>query len=151
MTCRGKITLFLLCLSLCLTGFVVHRVSQYKDQDPTELFAAIDSQIKAFRMQNFPSAYQLASSHIQLQWSLEQFTGMVRGDYARIAHAESIEFGPWQRRGHHAIVQVFFVDALGSVAPCIYTLVYENSIWKIDSARWVRGWPDGQRMRGIRS
>jgi len=150
---RGKITLLLFFLSVCATAVVIHfgRMERPEGRPPVELFDVVQRQLAAFRTSNLPSAYSQVSSSFQQHWSLEEFSGMVRSDYRRVLNAERIEFGPWQRQGRRAVLQVFFVQANGSVIPCVYTLVNEGTSWKIDGARWLKGWPNGQRMRGIRS
>jgi hypothetical protein len=115
------------------------------------LFDVVQQQLVAFRANDFSSAYHRASANFQQHWSLDQFSAMIRNDYARIARAERVEFGPWQRRGRHAVVEVFFVNHDGTVLPCVYSLISEADGWKIDGARWIRGWPQGQRLRGLRS
>ncbi len=151
MKARAKIILFFWFVATLALAPVLYFQGQSRAEDPTVLFQTVDGQLKAFREKNFQVAYALASSGFRSQWTLEEFTYMARGDFHRILGAERIEFGPWQRRGRYAVLQVFFVNADGTVAPCIYSLVSEGARWKIDSARWVRGWPSGQRMRGIRA
>ncbi len=153
MHARAKITLILFLFCLCASSSLLYWHFRHQEQhaDPTELFEAVESQLKAFRERNFPTAYDLASSDFRSQWSLEQFTSMARGDFPRIFGAERVEFGPWHRQGRRAMIQVFFVNHDGGVSPCIYSLISEGTGWKVDRARWVRGWPEGQRMRGIRS
>jgi len=150
---RGKITLLIFFLSVCATALVIHlsRMAPPKSRTPADLFDVVQRQVTAFRTRNIPSAYREVSSSFQQQWSLEDFSGMVRHDTRRVLNAERIEFGPWYRHGRRATVQVFFVQPDGSVLPCIYTLVSEGPGWKIEGARWIKGWPTGQRMRGIRS
>src|SRR5690606_17557898 len=111
----------------------------------------VQEQLAALRSANLPTAYSHASSTFRQHWSLEQFISMAHTDYRRVLKAEDVEYGPWQRRGNHASIQVFFIYSDGSVLPCIYTLVREKRQWKIDQAQWVKGWATGQRMRGIRS
>jgi len=153
---RGKITLLLFLISVCATAALLRysttRQSQFAaSRPPAELFEVVQRQLSAFRTRNLPSAYEHASANFQQHWSLEQFTGMVRSDYRRVLKAERVEYGPWQRWGSKAVVQVFFVNSDGSVLPCVYHLVNEEGRWKIDSARRLKGWDGGQRMRGIRS
>lgn len=150
---HGKITLLMFVFSICATAALLHYYTapSAPRQRPTELYEVVQRQYEAFRQNNLSSAYSQVSTSFQQTWTLDQFTNMVRNDCARIAKAERVEFGPWQRRGRQVILQVFFVNADGTVAPCIYTLVSEGDRWKIDNARWVKGWQGVQRMRGIRT
>ena len=76
---------------------------------------------------------------------------MLRNDNARLIKTDRVEFGPWQRRGNQAMVEVLFVGRDGNVTPCLYSLVCEGQAWKIDGTRWVKAWKQGQQLRGIRS
>lgn len=151
MKARARILLLLCVVSTLTLVPWLYFEGRSRAEDPSVLFRTVEGQLKAFREKNFPVAYTLTSSGFRSQWSLEEFTYMARGDFHRILGAERVEFGPWQRRGRYAVLQVFFVHADGTVSPCIYSLVSEGAQWRIDSARWVRGWPSGQRMRGIRT
>lgn len=149
----GKIALLVCAFSTCATAAIVRHYTAPRSprQRPTDLFDVVHRQYEAFRNNNLSTAYSQVSRNLQKTWTLEQFTEMVRNDCARIAKAERVEFGPWQRRGNQVILQVFFVNGNGTVDPCIYTLVSEGDRWKIDNARWVRARSGAQRMRGIRS
>jgi len=151
---RGKITLLLFVFSICATAVLVRywvRTGSSASLSPTELFDAVESQLEAVRSRDFARAYNQSSSSFQQHWTLEQFSGMARARNLRLRDARQVEFGPWERQGRRAIVQVFFVNGDGDVYPCLYLLVSEGDQWKVDGTRWVRGWPSGQRMRGIQS
>lgn len=150
---RGKLTFLLFIFAICGTAVLLHlhnRPAPIRHR-PAELFEVVNKQVEAFRQNNFTAAYSQASTNFQQSWTEEEFVEMVQRDSARIMEAERIEFGPWQRRGREIILQVFFINRDGTVAPCIYSLVNEDERWKIDSARWVKGWRTAQKMRGIRS
>lgn len=151
---RGKISLLLFFFSVCATAALVRywiETRSFDSRSPTELFDAVESQLEAVRARDFALAYHRASSGFQQHWTLEQFSGMAHANYLHVLNARRVEFGPWQREGSRAIVQVFFVNSDGDVYPCVYLLVSEGDQWKVDGTRWVRGWPMGQRMRGIQS
>jgi len=153
MTPRGKITLVLFFFSVCATAVLVHSydVLRAEQLKPAELFDAVGQQLAACRSDDFPSAYQLASASVQERFPLERFSDMIRNDNARVVKSDRVEFGPWQRRDHRAVVEVFFIKKDGSVTPCIYSLVCEGDVWKIEGTRWGKTWKSGQQMRGIRS
>ena len=131
----------------------MHRQDQNRPEPlhPAELFQAIRTQVDAFRSDNVSFAYAQVSSTFQQKWTLDEFTHLVRVDFARIRKSNRIEFGSWRQRGRHAIVEVFFVNRDGNVSPCIFTLINEAESWKVDGARWVKDWPVGRRIRGIQS
>ena len=153
MTPRGKITLVLFFFSVCATVVLVHSydVLRAEQLKPVELFDAVGQQLAACRSDDFPSAYQRASASVQARFPLERFSDMIRNDTARVVKSDRVEFGPWQRRDHCAVVEVFFIKKDGSVTPCIYSLVCEGDVWKIEGTRWRKTWKSGQQMRGIRS
>lgn len=153
MTPRGKITLVLFSFALCATAALVHygdglRAERLK---PAELFDVVRLQVAACRSGDYPSAYRQASATLRQQCPLERFSDMIRNDNARLIRMGRVEFGPWQRRGRRAVVEVFFMDRDGSVAPCLYSLVCEGEAWKIDGTRWIKPSKAGQPMRGLRS
>ena len=153
MSQRGKITLLLFFFCVCATASLMHYYAEQRPERmrPSELYDVVRRQLAACRANNYPSAYDQVSSRLQPRGSLDPFSGTVQSGDTRILQAERVEFGLWQRRGRHATVEVFFVNRDGTVLPCIYSLVSEGEGWKIDGARWVKGWPAGQRMRGVRS
>lgn len=155
MTARGKITLLLFCFALCGTAALVNFYAQTRAPRPpvrpADLYAVVNLQLADFRAADFPSAYEHASSSVQQRFNLDEFAEMIRSDYSGITRAERVEFGFVETRGRRAVIQVFFIDAAGRVTPCIYSLVSEGAVWKIDGARVLRRWPEGTRLGGIRS
>lgn len=153
MTFRGKITLVLFFLAVCATAVLVHTYDMRRSEQvkPVELFDVVRQQLAACRSDDFALAYRHASASVQNECSLDRFSSMTRNDFARVLKAERVEFGPWQRQGRRAQVEVFFISREGGVIPCIYAFTCEGEAWKIDSVRWIKGWQPGQRMRGLRS
>jgi len=153
MSQRGKVTVLLLFFSICVASALVHSYRETLPDRlrPRDLYEVVMRQLKACRADNYASAYGDVSSSFQQHWSLCQFSGMMRTGYARILDAERVEFGSCEQRGRHAMVEVFFVSRDGGVFPCIYSLISEPDGWKIDGARWVKGWPPDRRIGGIRS
>lgn len=153
MTHRGKITLVLFFLAVCATAVLVHSYDRVRagQVNPSEFFDVVRQQLAACRCEDYPSAYRHASATVQNRWPLERFSSMLRNDYARVVKTDRVEFGPWKRQGHRAMVQVFFIGRDGVVAPCVYSLVSEGEAWKIDGMRWVKAGKTAPQMRGIRS
>ena len=150
---RGKITLVFFSLAICATAVLVHFYDGIRSEqvNPAELFAAVRGQLAACRDQDVPTAYRQASATVQQQWPLERFAAMVRNDYARALKPGRVEFGAWKAQGSRAVVEVYFIDRAGTVTPCLYSLVSEGELWKIDGTRWGKSWQAGQSLRGIRS
>lgn len=150
---RGKITLLMLFFSVCGTAALVNYYLQLRVEQvrPVELYEVVNSQLSAFRADDFSRAYQHASTSFQQKFNVGQFTAMIRTNYAGIVDAERVEYGTFECRGHRAMLQVFFIDGSGRVTPCIYNLIIEGDGWKIDGARILESWPTGSRLGGIRS
>lgn len=151
MTQRGKVTLLLLFFAVCGSAALLNyeglwRVERVK---PVDLYSVVYAQLAAFRAEDFPRAYQEASSGIQQQFNIVQFTDMVRNDYGGMVRAQRVEFGFVETQGRRAILQVFFIDQYGQVTPCVYTMISEGDSWKIEGARLMRRWPLGARLGGI--
>lgn len=153
MSQRSKITLLMLFFSICgsaaLLSYYMHAYTERVK--PVELYEVVNSQLNAFRNDDFPRAYQQASTGFQQRVNVGQFTEMIRMDFPGIVRAERVEFGAFECQGKRATLQVFFIDRDGAVLPCIYSLVSEGESWKIDSARIMKRWPMGSRLGGIRS
>ena len=149
---RGKVILLLFFFSVCLSAALFHHHREMREGalKPAELYSVLHQQFRACRARDFSSAYTQVSARFQAHLTLPQFSVMIQSDYARMLKAERMEFGAWQCWGQRAVVQVYFIGGDGAVFPCVYTLVNEQEGWKIDSARWVKGWPAGQRMAGVR-
>lgn len=153
MTHRGKMTLVLFFFSVCATAAAVHYWDSLRTErlKPVALFDVVRQQLDACRRDDFSSAYQQASMTVQQRFPLERFAEMIRNDNARLVKTGRVEFGPWQRRGNRAVVEVLFIGRDGGVTPCLYSLIREGQTWKIESTRWVKPWKAGQQLRGIRS
>ena len=79
------------------------------------------------------------------------FSELARTDYPGLRRARRVEFGAVHFEGRHAIIPAYlFVDD-GDIIPCIYTLVNEENVWKIDGARILHRWPAGRRLGGMRA
>jgi hypothetical protein len=118
---------------------------------PNELYEVVRKQITAFRSADFASAYQQVSTSFQERMNVEAFSDLARTEYPGISRAERVEFGAVQFEGRHAFVPVYFFLQDGDVIPCVYSLVNEDDLWKIDGARVLKRWPAGRRLGGMRS
>ncbi len=139
--------------AICLTAALVQAWQQRARNSlrPAELFNVVWSQIAAFRADDYASAYQQVSTGFQERFTITSFTDLARSEYPLLCQADRVEFGPVHWDGMHAIVPVYFFLADGEVAPCLYSLVQEDSLWKIDSLKVQKRWPAGRRLDGMRS
>lgn len=153
MSQRWKTALLMLFFSACGSAAMLSYYTHvYTGRvNPVDLYEAVNSQLNAFRAEDFPRAYQQASSGFQQRVNVGQFAELIRADFPGIVRAQRVEFGAFECLGRRATLQVFFIDREGAVFPCIYSLVSEGDAWKIDSARIMKRWPTGSKLGGIRS
>ncbi len=145
-----KAALLLFFFSLCgMALFVTSRVrARATPPDPQELYSVVNSQLAAFRAEDFPGAYRYAASAFQQKFTLGQFEAMIRRDYAQVAHARRVEFGPVQVRGAAAAVPVYFFQTDGSVRSFLYSLMAEDGSWKINGAEEIGTFPPAHWLGG---
>jgi hypothetical protein len=152
-TRRARLSILAAVFLLCTAAALVqhHGELQRQTTPPSELYEVVRQQVHAFRAADFASAYRQASTSFQERMNVEAFSELARSEYPGISRAERVEFGAVRYDGRHAIVPVYFFLQDGDVIPCIYSLVQEDSAWKIDGARVLKRWPAGRRLGGIRS
>jgi hypothetical protein len=118
---------------------------------PTELFDVVSKQISAIREDNYAEAYRQISNGFQEKFDIAAFSDLARSDYPLLGRAERVEFGAVQWDGERAVVPAYFFLPEGEVVPCLFHLVREESVWKIDSVRVQKRWPAGRRLGGMRA
>jgi hypothetical protein len=151
MTARAKITLLTFFFAICGTAALLTAYVQTQAEanvKPADLYAVVERQLGDLRGGDFSRAYEVASSAIQQQYSLEQFTAMVRADYAGMTRASRAEYGLVRTNGRHATMEVYLVGTDGEVEPCVYMLVHEGASWRIDGARLMEPLPPNVRIEG---
>jgi len=138
---------------VCGAGALFQEQAELRRQStpPSVLYAVIWKQIVAFREDDYASAYRQVSTGFQERFNIEAFSDLARTEYPSVRRARRVEFGAILYEGRHAIIPVYLFLADGDVIPCVYRLVAEDGVWKIDSARVQRRWPVGQRMGGVRA
>ena len=148
-----KLSLLGVLLVFCALAALVQSVRMREDRSvpPSQLYEVVRQQIRAFRADDLVSAYQQASAGFQERYNIEAFSDLARTEYPGLLQASRVEFGAVRFEGRHALVPVYFFLADGDVIPCIYSLVREDSEWKIDGARVLKRWPSGRRLGGLRS
>jgi hypothetical protein len=141
--------LFLVCFAAALVQFWQQR--QRQQLRPNDLVDVIMRQVDAFRADDYATAYQQVSTGFQEKFNIESFTELARSEYPLLAQAERKEFGPVHWDGRHAILPVYFFLQDGTVVPCLYSLIQEDAVWKIDGLRVQKRWPAGRRLGGMRA
>jgi hypothetical protein len=113
-----------------------------KDDVKNELTGVIESQLAAFRTNDFAKAYTFAASGIQKQFNREQFEQMVRRGYPVIAESKSAKFGITLDDGGQAVVKVVIEGKAGKALRFAYFLVREDGKWRINGV--VEKPPEGE-------
>lgn len=153
MSSRERIGIILLCLAICFAGLFVERVLEYRrlSARPSDLYEVVRQEIDAVREADYARAYRQASSSFQERFNIEAFADLTRSVYPVGDRIERIEFGRVVHDGRTALVQVYLFLPGGDIVPCIYSLVNEDSVWKIDATHVQKRWPSTRRLGGLRS
>lgn len=150
MTRTTKTALLVFFLSLCAIAIVVtfRPPTRTPVPVPHELYSVVNSQLAAFRADDFTSAYRFAASTVREKFTQPAFEAMIRRNYAQMAHARRVEFGSAKVQGSAAVVEVFFIAADGSVRAFLYSLMAEGGAWKIDGAEEMPALPGKAHFSG---
>ena len=153
MNSRLRIGLLLTFLGVCSVALIVQHAidSRRFVARPADLYEVVRQEIDAVRESDYSRAYEQVSTGFQEKFNVEAFADLVRSDYPSARQIERVEFGRVARDGRQALVQVYFFLPNGDIVPCIYRLVNEDSMWKIDAAHVQKRWPSGRRLGGLRS
>jgi len=95
------------------------------------LHTVIDSQLAAFRRDDYAAAYVFADRAIKSQVSLEGFEKMVKAGYPAIAHSTSVKFGLAFDNGDDAVINVRVFSAKVEPVDYQYTLRRDGENWRI--------------------
>lgn len=149
----AKLSLLAAIVLACAFAALVQRqvVLDRQAVPPGTLYKVVREQVRAFREDDFASAYRQVSASFQERFNIESFSELARTEYPALLRAERVEFGAVRFEGRHALVPVYFFLPDGDVVPCVYILVNEDAAWKIDAARVLKRWPAGRRLGGMRS
>ncbi len=124
------LSFFHLALILSL-AFMIAPSAEGKTQTQ-EIQTLIRQQLEAFNEEDYFSAYQYASRHIQSEFTLKEFEMMVRTGYPQIAKSKQSRFGDIELfdEGRHAraIVHVTGADHVTIITQ--YRLIYEDGAWR---------------------
>jgi Domain of unknown function (DUF4864) len=96
-----------------------------------QLRGVIQSQLAAFRQDDYPRAYTYASAAVKAQVALPAFERMVKLGYPLIAQSRSAQFGVTFDNGEQAVVNVVIVGRSGHARHYRYILQKEGTSWKV--------------------
>lgn len=96
-----------------------------------DVIAVIESQLAAFRSNDWQTAYTLAAAPLRQQYSASAFEKMVREGYPVIANSTTAQFGVATDNGREAMILVFVQGRNGWAANYQYFLIREDGRWKI--------------------
>lgn len=147
-----KVFLLGLLFAVCGAGvFWQYRSERWGDVTPPSLlYDVVLRQMTAFRSDDFAGAYRQVSSNFQERFNIEAFAEMAHTEYPGLLQADRVEFGAVRFQGRHAVMPAYFFLPGDDVIPCVYSLVHEDDVWKIDGVRVLRRWPVGRRLSGTR-
>ena len=117
---------------------------------PGLLYDVVLKQMTAFRSDDFAGAYRQVSSNFQERFNIQAFAELAHTEYPGLLRADRVEFGAVHFQGRHALMPAYFFLPGDDVIPCVYILVHEEDVWKIDGVRVLRRWPAGRRLSGTR-
>ncbi|MDB6123293.1 MAG: hypothetical protein JWQ71_2286 [Pedosphaera sp.] len=120
---------------------VVRTVSALRlsnDSIKGELIKVVESQLIAFRKDDYPKAYTFAGSNLRAQLPLPAFERMVKTGYPRIARSQAAQFGVILDNGKEAVVNIGILDGSGKIFHYQYFLKRERTGWKINGVSQVR-------------
>jgi uncharacterized protein DUF4864 len=103
-----------------------------------ELTHVIESQLAAFRQEDYEKAYSFAAAGIQKQFSREAFEKMVKNGYPVIANSKSVRFGLIMDNGKEAVVIANIRGNGKQSAQYQYVLVFQDSKWRINGVSEVK-------------
>jgi hypothetical protein len=152
MSRAAKVFLLVLLFAVCGAGVFWQYWSERRSvaPPPSLLYEVVLKQMTAFRSDDFAGAYRQVSSNFQEKFNIEAFAEMAHTEYPGLLQATRVEFGAVHFQGRHAVMPAYFFLPGDDVIPCIYSLVHEDDVWKIDGVRVRRRWPAGRRLSGMR-
>ena len=101
------------------------------DKLQRQLILVIQSQLAAFRQEDYSMAYTFAAADFKAQISLAAFERMVKAAFPQIARSRAAEYGIIVENGDNAKVEVTIVGETGTRIHYQYILHRESGDWKI--------------------
>lgn len=135
--CLRRCLSFLSLAAFLLSGLLASAADapKLKPSEPAvkkELTAVVESQLAAFRENDFKTAYSFAASAIKEQFPLSAFELMVKNGYPLIAQSATATFGVILDDGQQAVVHTVVKSKSGKLGRYQYLLVREGRGWKIN-------------------
>ncbi len=109
-----------------------------EDSLKQELRQVIESQLSAFRRDDYRKAFNYADAAIHGQMSVRTFERMVRTAYPDIARSRSATFGVIFDNGEMAVVNLGITDQSGRTLHYQYVLIQEKGGWRISGVTRVK-------------
>jgi hypothetical protein len=110
-----------------------------EDSMKRELIRVVDSQLSAFRKNDYLKAYTYAAAGIRAHFSPTAFERMVKMGYPPIAQSLSADFGTTLDNGLQAVVNVGIIAGSGKALYYYqYHLQREKTGWKISGVAPIR-------------
>jgi hypothetical protein len=124
--------------SIYVGGRQSHRFQISEDSRARELTQVIESQLSAFRNNDYSKAYTYAASALTSQMSLSAFERMVKTGYPLMMRSRSTAFGVIFDNGEQAVVNVGIMGGSGRIHHFKYFLERENAGWRIRGVTEVK-------------
>jgi hypothetical protein len=108
-----------------------------------ELTGIVETQLAAFRANDYAKAYVFAASELKAIFSVQDFEEMVKTSYPIIAQSSEVEFGTvFDRDGEEAVVNALVKNTADKrSAQYRYTFRKEEGGWRITGVTEIK--PDG--------
>jgi hypothetical protein len=103
-----------------------------------ELTGVIESQLAAFRTNDFPDAFKYADSTVKAQMTVKAFEKMVKTGYPGIARSRTVSYGMILDNGELAVVNAAITGPSGRLQHYQYLLKREKAGWKISGVIRVK-------------
>ena len=120
----------LLCVLLLFVA-AASPAAEVSKEDAAAIRKVISEQIDAFKRDDGPSAFSLATAGIRAQFGTpEVFMEMVRSQYAVVYRPKSVQFEPPEIVEGEVVQPVRMTDATGGAWLAIYPMQREGGSWR---------------------
>lgn len=131
-------------LLAALTAAVISSPMPAQVAREPEVEAVIQSQIEAFKADDFVTAFTFASPSIRAIFgSAERFGTMVRQGYPMVWRPDSVTYLDAERRGDRVMQTVLVRDGAGRLHTLQYEMISGQDGWRINGVRILPSNPVG--------